>query len=158
MPASGHISVGGIDVSAMNDAGRAALRASAYGFVFQDAALDPARTVLENVLETCLYRGETKKSCTLRAMELLETVGVAERATHKPGQITGGQAQSIALCRSLLHNTSIVLSDEPTGSLDAEPSKIVTAALHDHAKAGGLVIVATHDPAVVNRADRVVKL
>lgn len=157
-PSAGQVSVAGINASAMNDAGRAGLRASAYGFVFQDSALDPTRTVLDNVLETCLYRGESKKSRTPRAMELLEQFGVAERATHKPGQISGGQAQRIALCRALLHNPSIVLADEPTGNLDAESSRIVTTALHDHSQAGGVVIVATHDPAVVALADRVVKL
>ena len=157
-PSAGQVSVTGINASAMNDAGRAGLRASAYGFVFQDSALDPTRTVLDNVLETCLYRGESKKSRTPRAMELLEQFGVAERATHKPGQISGGQAQRIALCRALLHNPSIVLADEPTGNLDAESSRIVTTALHHHAQAGGVVIVATHDPAVVALAERVVKL
>lgn len=91
-------------------------------------------------------------------MELLEQFGVAERAAHKPGQISGGQAQRIALCRALLHDPAIVLADEPTGNLDAESSGIVTGALHAHAQAGGVVIVATHDPAVVALADRVVKL
>lgn len=157
-PGAGHVGVAGTNASALNDAGRAALRASAYGFVFQDSALDPTRTVLDNVLETCLYRGETKKSRTPRAMELLEQFGVAERAAHKPGQISGGQAQRIALCRALLHDPAIVLADEPTGNLDAESSGIVTGALHAHAQAGGVVIVATHDPAVVALADRVVKL
>lgn len=157
-PTAGQVTVTGINASAMNDAGRAGLRASAYGFVFQDSALDPTRTVLDNVLETCLYRVESKKSRTPRAMELLEQFGVAERATHKPGQISGGQAQRIALCRALLHNPSIVLADEPTGNLDAESSRIVTTALHQHAQAGGVVIVATHDPAVVALAQRVVKL
>lgn len=157
-PTSGHVAVKGINASAMNDAGRAGLRASSYGFVFQDSALDPTRTVLDNVLETCLYRGESKKSRTPRAMELLEQFGVAERAMHKPGQISGGQAQRIALCRALLHNPGIVLADEPTGNLDGVSSRIVTTALHDHAQAGGVVIVATHDPAVVALADRVVQL
>lgn len=157
-PSAGQVDVSGTNASGMNDADRASLRASAYGFVFQDSALDPTRTVLDNVLETCLYRGETKRSRTPRALELLEQFGVVERAMHKPGQISGGQAQRIALCRALLHNPSIVLADEPTGNLDAESSRIVTTALHDHARDGGVVIVATHDPAVVNLAHRVVKL
>lgn len=157
-PTSGHVAVTGVNASVMNDAGRAGLRAKAYGFVFQDSALDPTRTVLDNVLETCLYRGESKKSRTPRALELLEQFRVAERALHKPGQISGGQAQRIALCRALLHHPGIVLADEPTGNLDAESSQIVTTALSDHAQAGGVVIVATHDPAVVALADRVVKL
>lgn len=157
-PSAGQVDVSGTNASGMSDADRASLRASAYGFVFQDSALDPTRTVLDNVLETCLYRGETKRSRTPRALELLEQFGVVERAMHKPGQISGGQAQRIALCRALLHNPSIVLADEPTGNLDAESSRIVTTALHDHARDGGVVIVATHDLAVVNLAHRVVKL
>lgn len=157
-PTVGAIHVGGTDVSAAGDRDRSLLRAHRFGFVFQDAALDATRTVLDNVTETSLYRGASRAADRRRAVELMEQFGVNLRATAKPGQVSGGQAQRIALCRALLNKPQVLLADEPTGNLDAVSSDLVITALHTHAASGAAVIVVTHDPALVARCDRRIDL
>lgn len=157
-PHSGEILLDGEAFHARSDRERAAARAWTYGFVFQDAALDQSRTVLDNILETTLYRGDDRKAMVGRARELMERFGVALRQDAKPGQVSGGQAQRIALCRALLGDPMVLLADEPTGNLDPASSDIVVQALHDQASRGAAVVVVTHDPALVARCDRRVEL
>lgn len=157
-PGAGQVLVDGADAAGLADARRARLRASRFGFVFQDAALDATRTVLDNVIETALYRGEPREAAKHRALELMSQFGVDLRAHHKPGQVSGGQAQRIALCRALLNDPRILLADEPTGNLDPASATIVVDAMRAQAHSGGTVVVATHDPALVARCDRVITL
>jgi ABC-type lipoprotein export system ATPase subunit len=148
----------GAPVHRLGDAARARLRAHRFGFVFQDAALDASRAVLDNVIETALYRGQRRRHAIDRAGQLLERFGVELRASHKPGEISGGQAQRIALCRALLGEPDIVLADEPTGNLDPSTRDVVVDALHEHAAAGACVVIATHDPTVANSCDQHIEL
>jgi ABC-type lipoprotein export system ATPase subunit len=134
------------------------LRANRFGFVFQDAALDATRTVVDNVIETALYRGEPREPAIRRAHALLEQFGVDLRANAKPGHVSGGQAQRIALCRALLGDPRILLADEPTGNLDPASADVVVDAFHAQAASGAAVIVVTHDPALVARCDRRIEL
>lgn len=157
-PHAGEILLDGEAFHAKSDRDRAAARAWTYGFVFQDAALDQSRTVLDNILETTLYRCDDRKAMVGRARELMERFGVALRQDAKPGQVSGGQAQRIALCRALLGDPKVLLADEPTGNLDPPSSDIVVQALHDQASRGAAVVVVTHDPALVARCDRRVEL
>lgn len=144
-PSTGTILWDGDDVAGLTDSGRARLRAQHVGFVFQDAVLDLARTSLDNVLEAASLAGTPRHTAVERAGALMRKFGVAERATHRPGEISGGQAQRIALCRALVKNPSIVFADEPTGNLDETSADIVWTALDDAARGGATVIVATHD-------------
>jgi ABC-type lipoprotein export system ATPase subunit len=153
-PASGRVLVDGVPTQGLRDRSRAALRSETFGFVFQDAALDGSRTVLDNILETVLYRGGDRRAATGRAHDLMDRFGVALRAGAKPGQVSGGQAQRIALCRALLGNPRILLADEPTGNLDPASSDVVVTALHEQASRGSAVVVVTHDPALVIQCDR----
>ncbi|WP_258061085.1 ABC transporter ATP-binding protein [Rathayibacter rathayi] len=157
-PQSGSVLVGGVSVAGMNDALRSRLRAEVFGFVFQDAALDPTRTVLDNVLETTLYRHERRAEAIPRARELLTRFGVDLRASATPGRVSGGQAQRIALCRALLNRPKILLADEPTGNLDPVTARAVVTAFHEHARTGATVIVVTHDPELVAGCSRNVML
>lgn len=157
-PSAGQILIDGRAVAALSDRERAKLRAELFGFVFQDAALDPSRTVLDNVVEGALYRREPVSLARSKAFALLEQFGVELRSDAKPGQVSGGQAQRIALCRALLSEPRILLADEPTGNLDPTSSDVVVAALREHAAKGCAVIVVTHDPAMVERCDRRVQL
>lgn len=157
-PNDGTILLQGREVSSLSDNARATLRAGHFGFVFQDAALDPTRTILDNVVEAALYRGEPRGPALRKAEQLLEEFGVQLRATAKPGQVSGGQAQRISLCRALLNDPHILLADEPTGNLDPTSSDVVVNALHDQAHRGAAVIVVTHDPALVARCDRTIEL
>jgi ABC-type lipoprotein export system ATPase subunit len=157
-PNSGDVVVHGEPAAHASDVNRARLRANTFGFVFQDAALDSSRSVLDNVLETTLYRAQPRAAATSRALELLEQFEVAQRAHHKPGQVSGGQAQRIALCRALLGEPSILLADEPTGNLDAMTARVVMNSFRDVADRGTSVIVVTHDPSVMGSCDREIVL
>ena len=157
-PASGELVVEGNSVSGGSDRILAAQRAQNFGFVFQDAALDTSRSVLDNVLEGSLYRGTSRSVEMKQALVLLDRFGVSARSQHKPGEISGGQAQRIALCRALVHTPRILIADEPTGNLDSESSAIVVQALRDHAAQGALTLIATHDSALVSACSRRIDL
>lgn len=157
-PTDGEVIVAGTALSRERDAVRARLRAERFGFVFQDAALDATRTVLDNVTEVALYRGATRRSVEPAARELLDRFGVGVPPNRKPGQVSGGQAQRIALCRALLGDPRILLADEPTGNLDPATTGVVVDALKDHAAAGATVIVVTHSPEVAAACDQEIRL
>ena len=157
-PNLGEVTIDDENVSALGDLRRAHLRATVFGFVFQDAALDPTRTVMDNVIETALYRGQDRREAQMRAAMLMEQFGVDLRSTAKPGQVSGGQAQRIALCRALLNDPRILLADEPTGNLDPASANIVVDSFHAQANSGSSVIVVTHDPALVARCNRQINL
>ncbi|WP_246160077.1 ABC transporter ATP-binding protein [Microbacterium rhizomatis] len=157
-PSSGDILVSGESVTGLSDASRARLRAEQFGFVFQDAALDQTRTVLDNVTEAALYRGQKRAAARPRALDLLDRFEVDVPPHRKPGQVSGGQAQRIALCRALLTDPVVLLADEPTGNLDPTTSELVVAALQEHAATGAAVIVVTHSPEVAAACDIEIRL
>lgn len=153
-PWSGAIRFAGDDLAGTSDGRRSAFRASRIGFVFQDAALDPSRTVVDNIIESSVYSRLDRREARVRAAGLMERFGVALRSDHKPGEVSGGQAQRIALCRALVASPDVILADEPTGNLDARTADVVIDALvslaHDEDKT---VVIATHDPNVMAACD-----
>lgn len=157
-PTTGEVSIDGVPVSRMPDAARSELRARLFGFVFQDSALDPTRTIVDAVVEPILYAGGRRSTGLARARVLLSAFGVEHRAHHRPGQISGGQAQRVALCRALANDPMVVLADEPTGNLDRDNAHAVLTALGDVAREGRTVVIATHDPFVVEHAQEVLDL
>jgi ABC-type lipoprotein export system ATPase subunit len=157
-PRSGRILVDGASADLLTDAARSRLRAAQIGFVFQDAVLDAGRTVLDAVVEPALYAGLRRADAVPRARDLLDQFGVAQRADHRPGEISGGQAQRVALCRALINDPKVILCDEPTGNLDRGNAEAVLAALRNQAMVGRTVVVATHDPFVLDHADHVLGL
>ncbi len=157
-PTGGEVVWDGVPASRMPDAARSRLRAAQVGFVFQDALLDPARSVLANVCDSGLFAGMRREEAADRARDLMARFGVDHREDHKPGEISGGQAQRVAICRALLTDPRVVFADEPTGNLDDESASIVWQALTDHAATGATVIVATHDRSLVALADHEVRL
>lgn len=157
-PTRGRVRLGGVDASGLPDRDRSRLRAHRLGFVFQDSELDPTRTIIDSVVEPGLYAGGDQDVLRARARSLLDQFGLGHRADHRPGQISGGQAQRVAVCRALVNAPDIVLADEPTGNLDPANSTLVIDALAEAAAENRTVIVATHDPSVVQRADEVVRL
>lgn len=156
-PTSGRVLLGGEDVSRLPDQRRSWLRARHLGFVFQDAALDPARPIIESVMEPGMYAGIALDKRRLRAHALLETMGLAQRASHRPGEVSGGQAQRVAVARALVNDPSVILADEPTGNLDRSTAEGVLSALRA-ARRDRTVVIATHDPFVVEIADEVLEL
>ena len=157
-PSGGQVFVGGDRVDDRSDVQRSWVRATRLGFVFQDAVLDPARTVLDSVVEPALYGGARRADVRERARALLESLGVGVRADHRPGEISGGQAQRVAVARALVTDPDIVLADEPTGNLDGSNAAAVLDALHEMARRGRTVVIATHDPGVLERADEALAL
>lgn len=157
-PLTGEVLIEGQDVSRSRDAIRSAIRAERIGFVFQDSELDVNRKVIDSVLEPALYAGRTHRELAPRALQLLARFGLSDRAQHRPGQISGGQAQRLAVCRALLNDPDIVLADEPTGNLDRGNAGLVLDALRATAEAGTTVVVASHDPFVLDRVDEVLAL
>lgn len=164
-PTRGEVTLHGESVSRVSDATRSRLRAAQIGFVFQDAALDATRVILDSVIEPALYAGWSPRSARHRGRELLEQMGVAARADHKPGEISGGQAQRVAVCRALVTDPSVILADEPTGNLDRDNAEGVLRALtratshgRDEDGGGRTVVIATHDPFVLEHADEVLAL
>lgn len=157
-PSAGKVLIAGSDTSGLSDRDRSWLRATQLGFVFQDSELDATRTILDSVVEPGLYARGDLDHLQARARDLLERFGLAHRADHRPGQISGGQAQRVAVCRALVNSPRIVLADEPTGNLDPDNSALVIDALVRAAADGCTVAIATHDPTVVTRADEVVRL
>jgi ABC-type lipoprotein export system ATPase subunit len=159
-PWQGQIAIGDeLQASQLADSDRSRLRAERIGFVFQDAVLDPSRSVLDNVTEGALYAGLARRAARKRALELLDRFGVPLRADHKPGEISGGQAQRVALCRALLNNPNVILADEPTGNLDPSSASVVIDALRAAAHSdGATVVIASHDPHVLSACDEILKL
>lgn len=158
-PWAGRISVAGVDVAPLSDSARSRMRAESVGFVFQDAALDSTRTVLDNVCEGALYARIPLRYARDRALELLDRFDVGLRVDHKPGEVSGGQAQRVALCRALLMEPDLILADEPTGNLDADSARVVLEALQGAAhQSAATVVIASHDPVVIDRADHVLAL
>ncbi|MGO0576456.1 ABC transporter ATP-binding protein [Ornithinimicrobium panacihumi] len=169
-PTRGKVLLDGEAVSSAPDAVRARVRAHRIGFVFQDSALDPTRTVLDSVVEPALYAGWRLGRARGRGRDLLEQMGVGARADHRPGEISGGQAQRVAVCRALVTDPVVILADEPTGNLDRDNAAQVLTALSAAATGGGgggsgggdgvprTVLIATHDPFVIDHADEVLSL
>lgn len=153
-PSAGSVRWDGTDMRAATDAARARVRAAHVGFVFQDALLDLARTARANVLEAAWLAGMAPGDAEREATALMQRFGVLDHAEHRPGEVSGGQAQRIALCRALVKRPSVIFADEPTGNLDPESAAVVRDALLEQARAGATIVMATHDIAFADAAER----
>jgi putative ABC transport system ATP-binding protein len=158
-PTSGNVSINGKDVTGLNRNQRADLRKNAIGFVFQFFALIPTLTAYENVEMPLLLNGTKPAERKKRVNEMLEAVGLSDRAHHRPDQLSGGQQQRVAVARALATNPKLILADEPTANLDTENGKQVMDIMQRLNKETGVTFVfATHDPRVIKYAKRVITL
>jgi putative ABC transport system ATP-binding protein len=154
---SGTVRLDGQALEALDQDARAALRVRVVGFVFQNFQLIPTLTAIENVLVPLELRGEAGRH--KEAADILAQVGLADRLTHYPLQLSGGEQQRVALARAFIHRPKILFADEPTGNLDAETSEpIVEMLFRLNREAGTALVLVTHDPALAARARRVVKM
>jgi putative ABC transport system ATP-binding protein len=157
-PTSGHYILNQKDVSRMPEDDLATVRNIEIGFVFQQFNLLPKYTALENVALPLVYAGWTKKDREERAMQVLQSVNLDDRALHKPNELSGGQCQRVAIARALVNNPSIILADEPTGNLDSKTSvEIMDIFSKIHAK-GNTVVLVTHEEDIAEHAHRVIRL
>ena len=135
------------------------IRNKEIGFVFQFYHLLPEFTAFENVMLPALCKGAKRSACTDRAAALLAKVGLAERATHKPGQLSGGEQQRVAIARALFNSPSVVLVDEPTGNLDEQTGQgIIEVLWHLNASEGMTLVIVTHDEQLAEKGHRWVHL
>ncbi len=157
-PTSGKYFLKGKNISHYNQDELAEIRNKEIGFVFQSFNLLPRTTVLKNVERPLLYAGYTKEKREKRAMKMLKTVGLADKATNLSNHISVGQIQRVAIARALVMNPSILLADEPTGNLDTKTAHEVMKFLVDLNKKGSTIILITHEDDIAAFAKRVIKI
>jgi putative ABC transport system ATP-binding protein len=157
-PSSGTLLFDGQDVATLSDSKRSALRLRRIGFIFQRFFLLPMLTAAENVELPMSEAGVSRRDRRQRTQELLEYVGLAPRADHRPSQLSGGEMQRVAIARALANTPQLLLADEPTGELD-EATGAQIAALLDRVNADGTaLVIVTHDPALADRSARVLMM
>ncbi len=158
-PDSGEVTVGERRLYTLSDPQRARIRNRSIGFVFQFHHLLPEFTALENVMLPGRIAGSPAPVIETRALALLDRMGLAARADHKPGELSGGEQQRVAVARALINEPNIVLADEPSGNLDRDNSEALHGLLEEMARERQLaLVVATHSPALARRAHRTVVL
>ena len=155
-PSDGSVQLAGRDLYALSPAERARLRSSEIGFVFQMFHLVPYLDLLGNVLLTC--PGKPSAEVRQRASGLMDELGLADRASHRPGELSAGERQRLAVARALLNRPKLILADEPTGNLDPENAAEVIRHLAEFHRGGGTVVLVTHGAAADAHADRTLRL
>lgn len=158
-PDSGEVVIAGENCSGLPDAERTRLRRETLGFVYQFHHLLPEFSALENVMLPQMIAGVAKPTARARAGELLDMVGLRDRATHRPGQLSGGEQQRIAIARSVANAPTVLLADEPTGNLDPETAASVFGQMLKLVRGAGLgALVATHNMELAAKMDRTLQL
>jgi len=156
-PTEGSVSIGGREITGLNDKQLTLLRRSEIGFVFQLFNLLPMLTAEENVVLPLSIAGVKRDRAWVE--ELLETVGIADRRTHRPSELSGGQQQRVSIARALVTEPTVLFADEPTGNLDSNTSRDVLELLRNSVEdLGQTIVMVTHDPQAAARADRILFL
>jgi lipoprotein-releasing system ATP-binding protein len=156
---SGRVVIGGADMTGRSDRKRTEVRRRVVGFVYQFHHLLPEFSALENVVLPQLAEGTSPGEAAARAGALLDKVGLAARARHRPAELSGGEQQRVAFCRALANAPKLLLADEPTGNLDPETSERVFGVLMELVRETGLsAVIATHNHDLARRLDRVLRL
>jgi putative ABC transport system ATP-binding protein len=157
-PTSGEIFLEEVKVSTLDDDALASIRNKMIGFVFQSFNLLPKMSALKNVELPLYYYGMNSVQREKKAMEMLKIVGLENRATHKPPEISGGERQRIAIARALINDPRIMLADEPTGNLDTRTSADIMKIFQELNDKGATIIIVTHEADIVKYTKRVVRL
>lgn len=157
-PTSGSYSLDGLDISQLDDSSLSRIRSEKIGFVFQSFNLIPSLTAVENVELPLMYRGVARKQRREIAMSALESVSLANRAKHRPSEMSGGQQQRTAIARAIAADPSIILADEPCGNLDSVSGREVMEILARLNRIGKTVVMITHDERVANSAQRLIRI
>ena len=158
-PDSGSVCVDGIDTTGLSQKALADFRNRHLGFVFQFHQLLPEFTAIENIMIPAYIAGTSQRQAKERARELLDFMGLADRATHKPAELSGGEKQRIAVARALVNNPAIILADEPSGSLDTQNKQELHQLFFDlRDKFGQTFVIVTHDEQLATLTDRTIHL
>ncbi|MDB5254484.1 MAG: macrolide transporter ATP-binding protein [Parcubacteria group bacterium] len=157
-PSSGEIYIDGEKVTEMETDELTKIRLNSLGYVFQDYALIPELTALENVLIPLLMQGLSQEAAKEKAVASLSRIGLADRTDHLPSQLSGGQQQRVSIARAVAHNPKIIFADEPTANLDSESSALVLKNFLELNKEGQTILMVTHEPEYAKMAHRVITL
>jgi len=158
-PSNGQIFISGQDVTKLRDSRLSNLRQKAIGFVFQSFYLQPFLKLGENIAVPAMFKGEKIKTINERVALLLDQVGLGDRKTHYPKELSGGEIQRAAIARALMNNPQILLADEPTGNLDTKNSTAIIDLFREiQQKFGTTIIIVTHNPEIARQADRTITL
>jgi len=157
-PSSGSVLYESRDVFGMKDDALAAFRSRTIGFVFQFHHLLPEFNALENTLMPALIAGIDRKEANVKARQILNDVGLSERLTHKPGELSGGEQQRVAVARALMLNPKVVFADEPTGNLDTQTGEELFRLLMDLNNKGITFIIVTHNDTLASKCGRILKM
>lgn len=158
-PTSGFYELNGTDISQLDDSELSEIRNKEIGFVFQNFNLISRTNAIENVELPMLCAGVGRKERRKRAEELLELVGMSDRADHNPNELSGGQKQRIAIARALINTPSIILADEPTGALDSATGRMVMDIFHKlHKEEKKTIILITHSPELASETERILTI
>ncbi|MBR1426013.1 MAG: ABC transporter ATP-binding protein [Paludibacteraceae bacterium] len=158
-PDEGVIRIDGVDVYKLSDSELARFRNQHIGFIFQFHQLLPEFTALENVMMPGLIGGMKEKEAARKAEKLLVELGLGERISHKPSELSGGEKQRVAAARAMLMSPSVILADEPTGSLDEANKRELSVLLQEmRNKFGQTIVIVTHDKELANISDRVIEI
>lgn len=157
-PTDGSYKLNNKKVSDLRKSDLASIRNEAVGFVFQTFNLLPHLNILKNVELPLMYAGKSKKDRIKQARDVLTSVGLEDRLKHKPSELSGGQRQRVAIARAIVNKPSIILADEPTGNLDTQAGGDILSIFNELHSQGHTIIIVTHDIAVANRANRVIKI
>ena len=158
-PDAGEVVIDGVDVFALNETALADFRNRHIGFIFQFLQLLPEFNALENVMMPALIARVPEKEAEKRAMQLLTDLGIAERLTHKPNQLSGGEKQRVAAARAMMMSPDVILADEPSGSLDESNKKeLHKLLLQMREQYGQTIIIVTHDKELAEISDRVIEM
>ena len=156
---SGQVLINGTEVSTLKEKEQAAFRNRQIGFVFQFHQLLPEFTALENVMIPALIAGESSAEATRKAKEMLEYMGLAGRATHKPAELSGGEKQRVAVARALINRPAVILADEPSGSLDTQNKQELHQLFFElRDKLGQTFVIVTHDEKLAKLTDRTIPM
>ncbi|NLY43284.1 MAG: ABC transporter ATP-binding protein [Clostridiaceae bacterium] len=157
-PTSGRYFLDGEEVSKLKDDSLASIRNRKIGFIFQSFNLLPKFSAVENVELPLIYMGVGKKERRKMAIEALERVGLGNRIHHKPSELSGGQQQRVAIARAFVSKPSIILADEPTGSLDSKSGTEIMNIIHELHASGKTIVLITHDNNIAAQAERIIRI
>lgn len=158
-PDNGEIIIDGTDISRLSKKKLAEFRNRNIGFVFQFHQLLPEFTALENIMIPAFISGASRSEAKKRATELLDFMGLSERAGHKPNELSGGEKQRVAVARALVNNPAVILADEPSGSLDSKNKAELHQLFFDlRDRFGQTFVIVTHDESLANTTDRTIKM